>query len=83
MVLIFAGHINASPTSNEFVPCKKIAVAKLEYCLMDDDKNCWSESKASYESCRKDVIQQHIPNYDRIKKMKDHRNELEIKGKEK
>ena len=81
--LFFNASINATPTSNEFIPCKKMAVAMLEYCLKDDDGNCWSKSKAHYESCRKDVIQRHIPNYDRIKSEKKIRDELERNEKEK
>ena len=58
--------INASPTSNEFIPCKKLAVTMLKYCLKDNDNNCWTKSKTSYDSCRKDVIQSHVPDHERI-----------------
>lgn len=67
---MFVGPIGASPTPNEFVPCKKRAVASLEYCLNDGDKNCWSKSKASYESCHKDVMQRHSIKNTQIKKAK-------------
>ncbi|MFT6528605.1 MAG: hypothetical protein ACJAZB_000237 [Psychrosphaera sp.] len=43
----------ASATANEFIPCKKKAVAVLEYCLADDGKQCWKKSKLSFDKCRK------------------------------
>lgn len=58
---------NASPTSNEFISCKKMAVSVLELCLNDDDLKCWSKSKSAYKSCHKKVIENHQLDYERIK----------------
>jgi len=55
----------ASPTSNEFTPCKKGAILTLEFCLNENSHNrnkaCWTKSKESYDSCAKKVIQRHDP----------------------
>lgn len=66
IMLFFTTSIHASPTKNEFIPCKKLAVASLEHCLKNDDQQCWAISKKRYASCRKDVIQSHISDFDRI-----------------
>ncbi|MFT2090620.1 hypothetical protein [Paraglaciecola sp. 2405UD69-4] len=65
---MFLGQVSASPTSNEFVPCKKLAVAKLKYCLNDDNENCWAKSKASYEACYKNVLASHSVKNNKINK---------------
>ena len=77
--LLYGTSIQASPTSNEFVPCKKLAVARLNHCLKEDDNNCWSKSKASYNSCRKNVIKRHAPDHERIKAEKKRMFEIERK----
>jgi len=77
--LLYGPSIQASPTSNEFSPCKKLAVARLQYCLKDDDHNCWSKSKASYNSCRKNVIKRHAPDLERI--MAEKKRMLEVERK--
>jgi len=77
--LLYGPSIQASPTSNEFVPCKKLAVARLEYCLKDDDLNCWSKSKAGYNSCRKNVIKRHASDHERMKAEKKRMLEIERK----
>jgi hypothetical protein len=63
----------ASPTSNEFIPCKKIAVSVLEYCLNENSYSandfCWTKSKEHYASCAKKVFQGHVPK-EREAKMK-------------
>jgi hypothetical protein len=51
--------VYASATANEFIPCKKKAVAILEHCLANDDKQCWNKSKLSFETCHKRVIEKH------------------------
>jgi len=55
----------ASPTSNEFIPCKKGAILTLEFCLNENshnrNKDCWKKSKKSYDSCAKKVLQRHDP----------------------
>ncbi len=63
----FSLTINSSPTSNEFVPCKKLAVALLEMCLKDDGNECWADSKKQYESCIKKVMRSHIADSNRTK----------------
>lgn len=75
--------INASPTANEFVPCKKKALAILEYCLNEDEKSCWSKSKAGYESCRTDVIRRHAPDKRRIELEKKLTEKLALRENEK
>jgi len=77
--LLYGPSIQASPTANEFVPCKKLAVARLDHCLKEDDNNCWSKSKASYHSCRKNVIKRHTPDLERI--MAEKKRMLEIERK--
>ena len=77
--LFFDTPVNASPTSNEFISCKKLAVATLEYCLKDDDNNCWTKSKTSYNLCRKDVIKTHVPDYEKIKLERKVRYEIDRK----
>ncbi|MEO9946559.1 MAG: hypothetical protein ABJH28_13990 [Paraglaciecola sp.] len=67
---MFVGAISASPTSNEFIPCKKLAVAKLEYCLNGDNNDCWAKSKGSYESCHKAIIEKHGVKNKQIEKAK-------------
>lgn len=59
----FASH--ASPTSDDFIPCKKISVYTLKACL---EKNagshkdiCQKESKAAYERCREKVFLSYAP----------------------
>lgn len=81
VALLISAPINASPTSNEYIPCQKLAVAALEYCLNDGESECWSKSKADYESCRNDVIQQHVSDHDRIRKEKELREKLESNEK--
>jgi len=74
--LFFNTPIHASPTSNEFIPCKKKAVAILEFCLQDNESNCWLKSKADFETCRKRVTRSHKPNYGRIKAAEIHQDAL-------
>ena len=62
--------VQASATANEFIPCKKKAVAVLEYCLADDDKQCWKKSKLSFDKCRKGVIKNHKRRSDTAKEDK-------------
>lgn len=59
--------VQASATANEFQPCKKKAVAVLEYCLVQDEKQCWQKSKLGFEACRKQVIESHNQDLDRKK----------------
>ncbi|SET71421.1 hypothetical protein [Thalassotalea agarivorans] len=49
----------ASPTANEFVPCKKLAVKLLEHCLADDEDHCWQRSKNAHDKCVSDVFKSH------------------------
>lgn len=57
---------NASPTSNEFVPCNKLAVATLQQCLDNDADRCWFKSKTKYKSCRIEVIENHVTDAEKI-----------------
>lgn len=65
--LLLSSFTIASPTENEFVPCKKIAVAMLESCLQHDDGNCWDKSEAAYNSCRTKVMDSHKVDHNRAK----------------
>ena len=71
----------ASPTSNEFDACKKLAVKSLEACLstnvISETAECWKRSKNSFKSCVKKVKKLHSP--DARKK----RMEAELKAREK
>ena len=69
-LLLLSESSNASPTVNEFTRCKGQAVAILEYCLKNDGDNCWAESRAGYDSCRKGVIKSHTVHRDRALKEK-------------
>jgi hypothetical protein len=62
--------VHASATANEFIPCKKKAVAILEYCLADDGKQCWKKSKLSFDTCHKQVIENHKRHSDNAKEDK-------------
>jgi hypothetical protein len=61
----------ASPTSNEFLPCHKMASAVLLHCL--DEKtghgagDCWDRSRNTNDTCYEDVWKSHRPDPDRIK----------------
>ncbi len=58
--MLFANsNLSASPTSNEFIPCKKLAVTVLEHCLDGNEKECWKKSKTRFKLCRKNVIEDH------------------------
>lgn len=62
VIVSFGESGNASPTSDDFIPCHKVAVIILDKCLQDGGSSCWSDSKASYESCRQRVIKSYLPN---------------------
>ncbi|WP_068547741.1 hypothetical protein [Thalassotalea crassostreae] len=64
--LFFSSFTMASPTENEFIPCKKIAVAMLESCLQHDDGNCWVKSETAHNSCRTKVIDSHKVDQNRV-----------------
>ena len=66
LILFYEASIFASPTSNEFIPCKKMAAVVLENCLMDDGEDCWVKSQQHYATCKKSVVEMHIPNAARI-----------------
>ncbi|MEP2653007.1 MAG: hypothetical protein ABJH06_13550 [Paraglaciecola sp.] len=68
--VMFVGSVSATPTSSEFIPCKKLAVAELEYCLNGANNSCWSKSKVSYESCHKAIIERHGVKSSQIEKAK-------------
>lgn len=61
--LLFISLLQASPTENEFIPCKKMSVALLEGCLdkkpRHKNKSCWKMSKNSYDSCYKSIMLSH------------------------
>ncbi len=52
---------------HDFIPCHKIAVIILVKCLQDGENSCWSDSKFHYESCRQSVIQNYLPDTERIR----------------
>ena len=53
----------ASPTSDEFIPCGKMAVEVLKQCLPENpyyqNDVCWQRSKDAYELCSESVFQDH------------------------
>lgn len=55
----------ASPTSNEFEICHKMAAATLEMCLNQNqntvDENCWDISKRRNATCYAKVNESHAP----------------------
>ncbi|MYM61797.1 hypothetical protein [Pseudomaricurvus sp. HS19] len=84
--LLWAGTISASPTDNEFIPCKKLAVRTLDFCLNQNGSECWEKSKADHDSCSKDVIYGHSRDarkYEEEKRQaeKEARKELEARQK--
>jgi hypothetical protein len=52
-----------SPTTNEFLPCKKKAVAIQEHCLLKDNNRCGEKSKSSFDACQKRVINNHSKHF--------------------
>lgn len=61
-------------------PVKKLAVKILEYCLADNDKNCWENSKKQYDACSYKVIKSHLDDPKRIQAMKEKEAELKKKS---
>lgn len=59
IALIIHSSLLASPTENEFEPCKKIAVAILKACLSNNENDCWKDSKAKFNACREKVFSRH------------------------
>ncbi|MFC1588815.1 hypothetical protein ACFL3P_00925 [Pseudomonadota bacterium] len=62
--LLNVGVVLASPTSNEFEECHKLASKYLFNCLnenMNSSSNgkCWIKSRESYKSCHTRVIKRH------------------------
>ena len=82
--MLFANsNLSASPTSNEFIPCKKLAVAVLEHCLDKDKKHCWKKSKTKFQSCRKEVIESHAPHSKALRRAAEEEKRKEEAMKEK
>ncbi|MGF1761774.1 hypothetical protein [Aliivibrio kagoshimensis] len=84
-LLFFLGSVVASPTSNEFEACERLAVFSLQGCL-DLEKNvknsqCWQQSKRDYEQCRKRVISRHLPPTGSDLKKLEKRKKLEAEAK--
>lgn len=68
LAVIFLGEsVNASPTSDDFIPCQKMAVTILDNCLKEGESSCWSDSKSHYKICRQRVIQSYLPDAERIR----------------
>lgn len=74
--LLLSKSVDASPTINEFEPCKRKAVAILKFCLNSNDVECWSKSKTEYDSCRKLVVERHSNNYKKINAEKEYQEIL-------
>lgn len=55
----------ASPTAEEFEPCKAQAVQSLNHCMRAYEGNnpqmalCWPESERAFRSCQRSVIERH------------------------
>ncbi len=60
---IVAAPVTSSTTEAAFQKCNKIAVAELEYCLIDHPLNqnssCWRVSQDRFSHCVKGIIAQH------------------------
>ncbi len=56
-------HAYASPTSNEFEKCRKLAVTLLDYCIQENltrpDATCWQKSQTEFKTCSKKVQLDH------------------------
>lgn len=56
---------DASPTSNELLPCHKRAAVTLQHCLDRQpgaaNEECWIESRQARDSCYDKVIRSHAP----------------------
>ena len=62
--LLAFSNANASPTSNEYEECHKLASKYLYNCLnenMNSSSNgkCWVKSRESYKSCHSRIIKKH------------------------
>jgi hypothetical protein len=84
LLLFFLGSVVASPTSNEFEACERLAVLSLQGCL-DHENNvknsqCWQQSKRDYEQCRERVISRHLPPSDNDLKKLEKRKKLEAEA---
>lgn len=66
---------SASPTDNEFTPCRKLATKTLEHCLKDNNPHnvdiCWADSKTAYTSCREEIFFSHAQKIHDLKKAAD------------
>lgn len=56
----------ASPTSNEYLKCHRLAAASLMTCLDQEPgkapKKCWSASERENRNCYRELRQDHQPN---------------------
>ena len=63
--LLLISIVQASPTENEFIICKKMSVSLLERCLNKhswySNKSCWINSQKSFDACAKDIVYSHNP----------------------
>ncbi|MES3023239.1 MAG: hypothetical protein V4857_16865 [Pseudomonadota bacterium] len=64
----------ASPTSNEYAPCHKLAAYSLTACLEQNpgyvNDKCWKESKRQNDACYAGVRESHRPDKAKIAAMK-------------
>jgi hypothetical protein len=79
IILFYGTSIFGSTTSNELVPCKKMAADVLERCLMGDGEGCWVKSQQHYAACKKSVVEMHISNTTRINAERELRENRELK----
>jgi hypothetical protein len=72
MCCAIALQTTASPTENEFEPCRLLAAKTLDRCLMDNNSHnndvCWSDSKTAYTSCREEIFFSHVVKIRKAKK---------------
>lgn len=64
MVLLAGNAALASPTSNEYQQCHRVAALTLQYCLDETPGNlhgpgCWEKSRHSQERCYGEVRASH------------------------
>lgn len=60
----------ASPTSDDYVPCHRMASLILLECLNNNQNagdHCWNKAKSAHKTCYADVVKSYQKDSDRIK----------------
>lgn len=91
LLLVMAGGVArsvvASPTSSDWMPCKKIAVAILESCLEKDmHDDCWTQSEKGFDHCVHQVQERYSVDKQTARKaaeMKAHQEKMRLNSENK